>query len=535
MTSSASLSQTVSGPAPTSEFAAELDPPAVLCAELAALAPSNPFLTRSYLTAMRAVGLQPWILGLRENGRLVAACAAFLQSGLLARWLHIPSFPAGTPNEVFWNGLLGWCQQAQVLSLTLNSLASARSEWPPLAGVVTRTTRWEYVLELDRDDPWHGLWESHRQRILEAKQAGLEIRHVKDDDRACREHEGLVRALSKVPAVAPGVSPETTRSRAVRAFTKNNAGGLVQAVGQSRVLASVLVLRAADGAYLHSLGATTEGMAQGAAHFLLRQVAETLRNAGIRKFNLGEADESRAWLETLKAGFSSTKVELESIQVCWGSGVRRKLGSAIQHLRENPVGLLRYITGQVERYVAYTADPGRIAPPEPLADVVLEKVSNDALARLAASYSGSRIHWERARRLGFNDAYAVYIKGQLAHISWLVTADHDRRCPVRNVKLRPGEAEIGPCTTLPQYRGRSLYPYAIRCLCQIAAGQGIRRIWMITSSTNTASQRGIEKGGLVRRGSILRVVFPYLAGEPAVTFRGHRWGWRHFRSEPPPL
>jgi hypothetical protein len=73
----------------------------------------------------------------------------------------------------------------------------------------------------------------------------------------------------------------------------------------------------------------------------------------------------------------------------------------------------------------------------------------------------------------------------------MITADHDS--PGSFVGLKEGEVEITHCFTFPQFRKLGIYPYAIRSLCQIAAQNRIRRVFMITNVKNIASQQGIEK------------------------------------------
>ena len=143
--------------------------------------------------------------------------------------------------------------------------------------------------------------------------------------------------------------------------------------------------------------------------------------------------------------------------------------------------------------------------------------------QLSATGTGIALETHRFRQFGFNDAFAVFRDRELAHIAWLISAEHDRVLQDRNVKLRAGEAEITHCLTLPEFRGQGLYPFAIRSLCQVAKERGIQRVFMITNVHNKASQRGIEKAGFTQCGKIVRSVFSFLPEGAAVTYRGHRW------------
>src|SRR5690606_35657721 len=120
-------------------------------------------------------------------------------------------------------------------------------------------------------------------------------------------------------------------------------------------------------------------------------------------------------------------------------------------------------------------------------------------------------------------AYGAYIEGQLAHVCWLIYHEQDRLLPIRNAKLRSGEAEITHAHTLEAFRGRGIYGSVIQKLCNIAADAGITKLYMLASTANQASIRGIEKAGLMRCGEVRRhKLLPRLKEGLVVTFRGHR-------------
>lgn len=106
-----------------------------------------------------------------------------------------------------------------------------------------------------------------------------------------------------------------------------------------------------------------------------------------------------------------------------------------------------------------------------------------------------------------------------------MTVEEDKRLALRLVKLRPGEAEITSAFTLPQFRARGLYPFAIRTLCALAGQRSLERVFMITHRENRASQRGILKAGLRRQGWIVRIVPPLAPSGRGVILRGFRLKW----------
>jgi predicted acetyltransferase len=53
---------------------------------------------------------------------------------------------------------------------------------------------------------------------------------------------------------------------------------------------------------------------------------------------------------------------------------------------------------------------------------------------------------------------------------------------------------IGPCWTHPDFRGHGLYPYLLQKIIEDYQNN-IDKIYIFASTSNIASQRGIEKAG----------------------------------------
>lgn len=202
--------------------------------------------------------------------------------------------------------------------------------------------------------------------------------------------------------------------------------------------------------------------------------------------------------------------------------IRRKLASAAALWERNPRRFWKGLTGSLERLVVYSARPEQVDAPENREGVVFRKLSDEELANLAAEDAELAKQMGRWEEVGANHAYGVFCEGRLAHVSWLIGWEEDRRLPVRLVRLEPGESEITTCYTVKRFRGRGLYPFAIRSLCQVARERGMQRIYMITGVKNHASRRGIEKGGLKPCGKVFRLVFPLFPHAEGWIWRGHR-------------
>ena len=80
--------------------------------------------------------------------------------------------------------------------------------------------------------------------------------------------------------------------------------------------------------------------------------------------------------------------------------------------------------------------------------------------------------------------------------------------------------------TLPEFRGRQIYPFVISRLFQEARARGIREIFMVTRSGNIASQQGILKAGLTRERGRIFFLHLYRAHLIFRAFRMWRRGGR---------
>jgi hypothetical protein len=489
-------------------------------AEIAALDPCNPFYTFEYAESLRALSNQPWVFSVRQDGRALEGCVGFLHAGRLNRSLEIPSLPCLVFGNIFWAGLIDFCRQQRVGGLSLGSFGSPRTAIPTLQGETGRRARVEYVLTLTDSGLWSNMSSNHRRNTQKAQKAGILIERGMAGD-ACLEHARLQdasmeRRMSRGEHVLADAQVRTSA-----ALVKYKSAELFRAKAGENLLSSILILKAQRGAYYHSAGTTREGMAMGASHYLIRQVAEILRAEGIEKFNLGGADVSNPGLERFKRGFGAQEIHLESADFCLASPLRRKATAALRALKDDPIGLIRDLAGSVEEYNVYSCTPQDIEQGVAPAGAEFRKITDQELLQAANDHAEMNRYKKIYEKSLINDAYGVYLDGALAHVSWLVPADHDRLAKERNVKLRTGEAEITHAVTLDQYRNRGLYAYAIRCLAGVCERRDIKRVYMITGSDNVASQRGIEKAGLRSAGRIWRVKYRHLGGR-SFSIRGHR-------------
>jgi hypothetical protein len=191
----------------------------------------------------------------------------------------------------------------------------------------------------------------------------------------------------------------------------------------------------------------------------------------------------------------------------------------VQLVRSDPRRLLRMLTGTSAQWVVFRQDTTAAlskVPEPPGANV--ELLNGEELRHVENPADDPEFRnrqVERLHRFGQSYAYGVRLGAAIAHVSWLLPSSAVLRDPPILLELREDEAEITGCETISAFRGRGLYPYAIRRIVEVARSCGIRRVYMKTRDTNESSQRGILKAGFERVGSI-RVITPPLA--PSRTF-----------------
>jgi ribosomal protein S18 acetylase RimI-like enzyme len=93
--------------------------------------------------------------------------------------------------------------------------------------------------------------------------------------------------------------------------------------------------------------------------------------------------------------------------------------------------------------------------------------------------------------------FFIYREGdRVGHVAWL----YYRGDPNRILRLDEGDCEIKFCLTLPEFRGRGLYPAALLAIQVYLKDRGFHRCFICVKSDNRASIKGIEKAGFHRVG-----------------------------------
>jgi hypothetical protein len=373
------------------------------------------------------------------------------------------------------------------------------------------------VLDLTRFRGKQDLSANHVRNVKKAERAGLVI--VRDQRGVLADDHLALMGCSLTRRAARGERVSLPEPYLIRKLLESGSGELFQARLNDVALSSILVLRASAGAYYQSAGTSPEGTTLGASQFLVLSIALRLQAEGIPVFNLGGAPVGSS-LARFKGGFGADPRPLERVSVYCGPAWRRKVSTVTRLAREDRLALFQAISGRITRYNIFAANPTDVAAPGESEDFEFHALGPEALRVLpGADDSFRHQQLERMAQFGDGHAYGVLIAGQIAHVSWMLPAAATRAQRPSILLLAEGEMEITSCETLPGYRGRGIYSFTIRQLCQRAREMGVRRVYMKTHPTNKASESGIRKAGLERIGLVFVITPPALPATRVV------WRW----------
>jgi lipid II:glycine glycyltransferase (peptidoglycan interpeptide bridge formation enzyme) len=303
------------------------DPTSEHCRELEDLVPGNPFYTAGFVSTMRSLGAEPWILGLRQDGNIVSACTAFLRRGRINRRLDIVSIPDLANLDIFWKGLMAHCRKVGISIVNVGSFCSTNGLIPKMSGETKRSERWEFVLDLQEGDLEKRLHRTHRANIRKARNAGVEIRRT-TDERACEDHLRLILDSRKRRIDRGEMVAATVNSEEHRLYLRNGVGELFLAVQGGEVVSSDLVLKSAHVVYAQSAGTSPRGMNCHASHLLIFEIAQAFLCESKHALNLGGANSPTGGLAQFKSYFRPKVVDLQSAEFYLGNAVLKKLTKA---------------------------------------------------------------------------------------------------------------------------------------------------------------------------------------------------------------
>lgn len=93
------------------------------------------------------------------------------------------------------------------------------------------------------------------------------------------------------------------------------------------------------------------------------------------------------------------------------------------------------------------------------------------------------------------NCFFVFGGDELLHASWVTTGAAWTREIDAYVVPPPGDAYVYESFTRPEARGRGVYPFALRGICEWAADADVPRVWVAVESGNAPSLKAIRKAG----------------------------------------
>jgi hypothetical protein len=500
-------------------FAALLAPSHAALEAVAQLAPEEPLRSPAVLRALAPPGARLVACGVWRGERLVAGLAGWESGRPFLRRLSFPALPAfadGTPAvaDCLWTGLRGLARRRRAPWLELSSLLGELVPVPPVLGPLQRM-RWrrEPVADLAARRLGTAAWPAPpwRERLERAARDGVTV-ELDRSPGALAAHRALPPLGGAPP---PGDQPpEVLRPGAGARLVEAGLASVIRASRGSEPLASLLVLDGARRACLLDARAAPGDAGLDAAALLARSAAEAAAARGAAELSLGGVteEEPEAALRFRQA-FAGTERHAVHLVTVAGPRAAERLHRAWTLLAGSPAALPRAAARRLawrQRFTVHGWGPPEWRPAEPPAGVVLRRLPDDELVALSSRSDAIGTHRFYVQRHGINGAWGLFVDGELAHVTWIYTrAMHDRE-PYAGLRLADDEAELGNCVTLPRFKGRGLYPLAIRLLSRRLFDEGVRRVLMVTARGNAASERGIAKAGLARVGRLSYLWLPPL-------------------------
>ena len=128
---------------------------------------------------------------------------------------------------------------------------------------------------------------------------------------------------------------------------------------------------------------------------------------------------------------------------------------------------------------------------------------------------------------GGHDVYLAFLDEAPAGYGWLARRQGDIDELALSFRMPPGNAYLWDFVTLPDWRGRGVYPHLLQAI--VRQEPAVERFWIGYAAGNEASGRGIRKAGfeevgdlVVRGGRVagVRIDRPGARGQEAVTTLG---------------
>jgi GNAT superfamily N-acetyltransferase len=139
----------------------------------------------------------------------------------------------------------------------------------------------------------------------------------------------------------------------------------------------------------------------------------------------------------------------------------------------------------------------RDAPPAPPASTSGAAISeaNVADTKTLAWMMGVERGEVEQRFTASSRCFVARVAGALAGYGWVSHGTERIGELERSLRMKPGEAYIWDCMTLPPYRGQGVYTALLRAIIATLRDEGGGRLWIGASLTNRPSLKAFARAG----------------------------------------
>ncbi len=135
--------------------------------------------------------------------------------------------------------------------------------------------------------------------------------------------------------------------------------------------------------------------------------------------------------------------------------------------------------------------PPRVTP---RLDARFKPVGPEATSALAQAMGVDHEMMRQRLALG-KRCFAAWFQAAIVAYGWVSQREEYIGEQEREIRLESNEAYIWDCATLPPYRGEHLYSALLSYTLHTLRAEGVRHVWIGTSTSNRASLRGFAHAG----------------------------------------
>ncbi len=160
--------------------------------------------------------------------------------------------------------------------------------------------------------------------------------------------------------------------------------------------------------------------------------------------------------------------------------------------------------------------------PAPVAShvAIFSEAPPEAAAAIAGAMALEEPSEVRRRFAAGSRCFVAKVEGEIVAYGWVSQGVEQIGELERALHMRPDEAYIWDCATMPRFRRQGLYTALLGYIATVLRDEGMRRLWIGTSLQNRPSLRGMASAGFqpvikVIYFRILRMSYAWVRGETA--------------------